>query len=156
MEPKIIEKEKMIIVGMVATGKDVGEVDIGELWDLFDSKRDKIKSKSSEKAYEIHIGDNSEPKRHYCIVGVETKEGEGETPIEMITKIMPSCKYAVFTHQLKNGGYGGIYDHINNWIENSKYEEAYSFEIQVYDERFKGPNNPESILEYYIPVVEVK
>jgi predicted transcriptional regulator YdeE len=27
------------------------------------------------------------------------------------------------------------------------------FDIQCYDERFKGPDNPESVVEIYVPIV---
>ena len=34
-----------------------------------------------------------------------------------------------------------------------EYAPAHAFDIQCYEERFKRPNNPESVIESLIPIV---
>ena len=73
-------------------------------------------------------------------------------PSEMFSKKLPKTKYAVFTAKgkdfLKVNDY--IYD---EWLPKSKYKESFTFQIQLYDsKRYKGLDNDDSEIDFYIPI----
>ena len=148
MEPKIVRKDPITLVGMVSYGGD-----IGRLWDAFTANDHLINHTFGEVGYELHAySKHSSPGDPYHIfVGVEVEKIEN-LPEIMFVKILPACEYAVFTHRLADEGYEGANEPINNWLETGPYERAYYFDMQVYDARFKGPENPDSELDFYIPV----
>ena len=153
MEPKIEQKLSMLLVGMVESGPTVSDIDIHGLWQIFQNKSDSIKHKVYEKGYEMHIDIENDEKIHYCICGVQIDEIE-DIPLGMFVTEVPAGTYAVFTHCFKDGYYAKVFEYVNNWIKNSKYDFAFPFDIQVYDKRFKGPDNPESVFEILVPVKE--
>lgn len=153
MKVNIVDKREMKIIGMMATGDSVIDININQLWKKFEEESTKIKGAILDKSYEIHLKDSSTPEQHYCMVGKEVKEIEN-LPLSMFVKVLPASKYAIFTHQFKDGGFGEAYRLINEWMDESDYTEAASFEIQSYDRRFKGIDDPESELDFYVPIKE--
>ena len=151
MEPKIVEKPEMILVGIVGCGSGVRDIDIHGLWQRFEKQSKDIKHGVEGKGYEVHIEEDAEPKMHFCLTGIEARKIE-DIPTEMFVKVLPACTYALFTHQFKDGDYGQAFQTAYDWLNNSEYTNAYPFDIQCYDARFKGPNNPESELDIYIPI----
>lgn len=59
--------------------------------------------------------------------------------------MLPPARYEIFTHNLADGGFGGAYRKIEEWMKSSEYEEAYPFEVQCCGES-------ESELDYWIPI----
>jgi AraC family transcriptional regulator len=152
MEPQFIDKSEIILVGIVGCGSDVSQLDIYGLWQRFNEYSKNIKHQIEGKGYEIHIQEETSPPMHFCLAGVEVQKIE-DVPIELFVKVLPACKYAVFTHHFKEGGFGYAFKTVYDWLKNSEYTPAYPFDIQCYDSRFTGPDNPESILEIYVPIV---
>ena len=148
MEPKIIKKNEIKLVGCVSYGGDIRDI-----WNVFMKHEKTIKHANLNAGYEIHIfpADHKQSKKYHIFVGVEVDQFE-DLPLETFAKIIPPCTYAVFTHRLANGGYAGANETIDNWIENSKYIMAYPFSIQYFDDRFKGGNQPDSEIDFYIPI----
>jgi AraC family transcriptional regulator len=148
MEPKIIEKDQITLVGMVSYGGD-----IGSLWDAFTASDHLIEHIVGEVGYELHAYPKgfSPGNPYHIMVGVEVSKVE-VLPEIMFVKFLPVCEYAVFTHRLRDGGYAGVNEPIDYWLETGPYERAYDFDLQVYDARFKGPEDPDSELDFYIPV----
>ncbi len=148
MEPTIVEKGEMTLVGMVNYGGD-----IGALWRAFIANDKLVKHTVEGVGYELHAyeADFEYGKPFYCFVGVEVTQLEG-LPDIMFAKVLPPCTYAVFTHRLADGGYGGANEPIDAWMRAAPYERAHAFDLQVFDHRFKGPDDPESELDFYIPV----
>jgi len=152
MKPEFIEKPEMTLVGLVGCAPEVGKLDIGGLWQRFDERHSlSIKHQVEGKGYEIHIEEQTTPPMHFCLVGVEVGKIE-DLPIELFAKVVPACEYAVFTHHFKDGGFGHAFKAVYDWLENSEYAPAHQFDIQCYDSRFKGPDDPESIIEIWVPV----
>lgn len=151
MEPRIVEKPEILIAGFVDSGQSIQDIDIGELWQKFERHSPHIRHQNPDIGYELHIEDVSEPKRHYCMTGVQVSAIE-EVPVGMFFKVLPAGHYAVFTHRLADGGFGGIYETMETWLKSSGYVEACPLEIQRFDARFRGPNDPESVIEYHIPI----
>jgi AraC family transcriptional regulator len=148
MEPKIVRKDQIKLVGMASYGGD-----IGRLWDALTANNHLITHAVGEVGYELHAYSmcSSPGDPIHIFVGVEVKKIEN-LPEIMFVKILPACEYAVFTHSLADGGYQGANQLIDHWLETGLYERAYDFDLQVYDARFKGPGNPDSELDFYIPV----
>jgi AraC family transcriptional regulator len=148
MKPKIVRKDQLTLVGIASYGGD-----IGRLWDAFTANDHLVKHVVGEVGYELHaFSKGSSPGDPiHIFVGVEVKKVEN-LPEIMFVKILPACEYAVFTHRLADGGYQGVNQPINHWLETGSYERAYDYDLQVYDARFKGPENPDSELDFYIPV----
>lgn len=152
VEPCIVQKPEIRITGFVKSGEDVRQIRIGELWDRFERHSSQICNKKPGIGYEVHI-ELSEPKRHYCMVGVEVS-AVTEIPAGMSVGVLPAGKYAVFTHRLADGGLVEVYEAMEKWLKDSGHIEARPLEIQCFDSRFRGPNDPESVLEYHIPIKE--
>jgi AraC family transcriptional regulator len=148
MEPNIVQKDPITLAGMVSYGGD-----IGRLWEAFSANDHLIRHTVGEVGNELHAysKDFSPGDPYPIFVGVEVSKIEA-LPEIMFVKILPGCEYAVFTHRLTDGGYAGLNETIEKWLETGPYERAYNFDLQVYDARFKGPEDPDSELDFYIPV----
>lgn len=166
MKPKIIERDESLLIGCIFYGNPFHSVkgwdmenEIGKLWVRFSKLLDEVKPQLEEiivnptMSYEVHIDPVivKEEKKWYVFIGVEVKEFKN-IPLEMFCKILPKTKYAVFT--AKGDDFKKANDFIyHEWLPKSKYEEAYSYQIQAYDsERFFGMEDPNSEVDFYIPI----
>jgi AraC family transcriptional regulator len=131
---------------------------IGQLWKRFENfyqnKKDSIKHSVSESGYELWIDfeEEKETKNKYIFVGVEV-ETIAPLPLELIAKILPETRYAVFTlegKEIKSDWPNQIW---NQWIPEAGMETSFNFLIEHYDsQRFKGMDNPDSELDIYVPI----
>lgn len=154
MKIEIIERPEMILAGIVDSGSHVSQINIAELWKRFMEHSDAIPNQvDKEKGYELHIEEDRSPRKHFLLIGVEVEKVEHE-PIEIFTKVLPAGNYLRYTHQFSEGGYAQAFEALYDWLEDSNYKPAHAFDIQVYDARFNGPDDPESIVEILVPVVE--
>ncbi len=153
MKPEFVKKPEMTLVGLVGCAPEVGQLDIVGLWQRFEDNHSRsIKHEVEGKGYEIHIEEETTPPMHFCLVGVAVRRIE-DLPVELFAKVVPACEYTVFTHHFRDGGFGDACKAVHEWVANSDYTPAYGFDIQCYDSRFKGPEDPESIIEIWVPVV---
>lgn len=149
MPPELVDKGEMVLVGMVSNDHD-----ICGLWNRFTAAEALVKHKVEGAGYELHIhpeGDNSW-QGYTLMVGVQVTKVE-DLPHEMFVKVLPACRYAVFTHKLSQGGYEGANAQMNAWLESGPYRLARDLCIQVFDSRFKGGDHPDSQIDFLIPVV---
>jgi len=152
MEPKIEEKEEIKLVGLIDRGKYAGDIDICGLWDDFEKVSKKIKNQIQGVSYEVHIDvDDLGQRHHLCFAGVEVKEIK-EIPLSCFVKVLPSSKYAVFTHRFAEGGFTKAFEKVYRWIDTSEYTQSYPFDVQYYDHRFKGSDDPDSVIDIYVPI----
>ncbi len=136
------------------------ENEIGQTWKrfmgLYKKYEDIIVNNIVNKktAYEVHIrpDDYKLTKKFYVFIGTEVKEAK-DTPLEMDIKILPPTLYASFTFRGEGMIKAGEFIW-GNWLPKSKeYEEAYPYFIQLYEEsRFLGLDNPESEIDYLVPI----
>ena len=152
MQPQFVSKPEMTLVGIVGCGSDVTKIDICGLWERFDGQSEHVKHQAKGKGYEIHIQEETNPPMHFCLVGVEV-QGIEHLPIEMFAKMIPACEYAVFTHRFKDGGFSYAFKAAYDWLKNSEHTSAYHFDIQCYDSRFKSPDDPDSVVEIWVPIM---
>ena len=176
MKPKIIERGPTMLAGMVFYGDPFAgtegwsqENEIGRLWGRFnrfwDDHQAEIRGAGKGGAakgrvvngnvgYELHVEPSEYPetKCFYVMVGVEISD-LADLPLELSVKTLPAGTYAVFTlrgPEITSNWPDAIY---KGWLPQSGYEEAHKFTVERYDgERFKGPNDPESELEIWVPV----
>ena len=149
MEPSIIDREETIFVGVVSEGED-----IYQLWQTFDFHVKEIKHKIDGACYELHTypEDPQSGNAPEYLVSVAVTAVE-DVPEGLVVRRLPAGRYAVFTHRLANGGFTGCNDTMNAWLKNGTYKLSPNASIQVFDARFKGPDNPESVIDFLLPVV---
>ena len=75
-----------------------------------------------------------------------------DTPDFLFGARLPAADYAIFTI---TGKLAKIHDMFmfayQDWISASKYEVAFPFDFELYDERFHGDVD-DSIIDLYIPI----
>lgn len=162
---KITGKKALKLVGCVYYGDPFHSSqewtiknEIGMLWNRFFtlySKYENIMQKEviNDRVYEIHIqpDDYSETGKFYVYVGMEAVHMDS-MPVEMFCKGLPSTKYMVFTFKGEDMYHGSEYIY-KDWFPNSDYDETYPYMILAYDKaRFKGMDDPESEVDFYVPV----
>ncbi len=153
MEPTIIKREETILVGLASA-----DVNMYALWQAFDAFDKQIKHKAAPAIYyEVHTfpDDPHSGQAPEYLVGVVVTQAE-DIPAGALVRRLPAGAYAVFTHHLANGGFTGCNEAMDAWLKNRPYQLSPNMSIQVFDDRFKGPNNPESIIDFLLPIREKK
>jgi AraC family transcriptional regulator len=162
--PKITQKKKITLVGMDFFGNPFEKAggwseqnEIGRLWKRFENfyknKKNSIKNPVSESGYELWIDfeGEKETKNKYIFVGVEVERIE-DLPLELVAKILPETRYAVFT--LKGSEIKSDWSVIwKKWLPEAGLKTSFDFMMEFYDcQRFKGMDNPDSELDIYVPI----
>ncbi|MDR1690079.1 MAG: GyrI-like domain-containing protein [Clostridiales bacterium] len=148
LNPKIINREAMIIAGISGDGNKTWDV-----WNRFEtlSKEKPLNNKLSENGYEIRLYDGEKNIVH---VGFSVS-GEDTAGCYELFKL-PAAKYACFDVYVEKG-YESENDAMNEWLETNS--EGYSerllgknhYCVEYYDERFNG-SEAGSIVEIWVPV----
>jgi AraC family transcriptional regulator len=161
MKPRIIIKDEFKVIG-IRGYSSINNNRIPELWTVFYSRIKEVKNIAQPmKCYGIceDIPDYKMPEftnetDFSELVSVEVDNFDF-IPEGMVSKIMPKAEYAVFTHKGSLKTLRDTYDYIyGTWFPNSGYEFGSSDDFELYDERFKGVDNPDSELDLYIPVIK--
>jgi AraC family transcriptional regulator len=75
----------------------------------------------------------------------------------MTYRRIPANEYVVFTFKGTAHNAGIIHDYLyTSWLKNNDYELCDRYNIEVYDERNKGPESEESITDIYFPIRKKK
>jgi AraC family transcriptional regulator len=165
MEPTIVEKDRIILLGLNFFGDPftmagwTEENEIGRLWKRFEAyltqNADRIKNvKDFQVGYEVWSADEeTAAKGNFDIfVGLEIKD-LADVPPDLLIKVLPATKYAVFTFegkQITSDWPRMIYQ---EWLPDSGYQSAHQYNFQLYDERFKGLDKiEESAIDVYVPI----
>lgn len=152
---KVISEVKVIGIKGNTTLKDNV---LPELWTSLNKNVSKIINKTDPlKAY--GICENNKPFNEFGeniefseIVGLEVTSFD-YIPEGMIVKVIPQGKYAVFTHKGALVRLRETYEYIwGTWIPSSKVELDMRDDFELYDDRFKGIDNPLSEIDIYIPI----
>ena len=154
MEPKIITKDAFLIAGVAGSGDETARV-----WQTYMKleKMNPLKNQVGEAGYEIRMHpDEEDPGKIH--VGVQVKDSN--VPKEYKLFFVPAATYAEFEIYPAKG-YESSNAEMSKWLEDnaSVYKEALMdgmhFGIEVYDQRFKGNDNPESVVGFLMPIVKV-
>ena len=152
IEPKIIRKGELIIGGLMGDGAKTGE-----LWNEYEEISDKspLKNKMEEYGYEIRLYDGSNCD---CFVGVRVSSDVVVSPFKTLK--LPDVLYAVF-EIYPYMGYESQNQAMDKWlIENKeKYQQlklnGKDYIVEFYDERFKGNEDADSVVEIWIPIIKL-
>lgn len=164
MQPQITEVTQFTLVGMSFYGDPFDlhsgwddENHIGLLWKRcmrFLRSHPEVKCQPGA-AFEVHIyGDETQEKGLFEVfVGlpIELRDAQ-ELPANLSLKILPATQYAVFTFtgEQISADWESI---LEVWISKSGYQACGAFNLQYYDERFKGLDQLEqSVLDVYFPI----
>ncbi len=150
-EPRMVEAPYRLLAGLVACVTDITELDIPGLWRRFEQNRAGIEATEQGVAYELHVQTEQQPQVHYCFVGMPVAAPDVESA-ELFTKAVPGGRFAVFTHNLADGSFEVAFQRVYEWLAASEFEPARPYDLQRYDERFVGPDNPDSVFEIHVPV----
>lgn len=151
MKIQVVRRPEIIIAGPLAVTSQADSAVISSLWETYERCADSIRHKEKNIGYELHITGQG---RHYCLTGIEVSKVEN-LPINCFAKTIPGGEYAVFTHKYSQSCFAQVYEQINHWLKENAPAEANAydrFEVQLYDDRFKGPKNPESVMDFLIPL----
>lgn len=171
MKPKIIEKDRLFLTGFSFYGDPFQfagdwseDNEIGRVWKRFGNyalnhKKELTYLKNKNTSYEVHIyNQETQTKGHFEVfVGCEI-ENINDVPVDLLIKILPPAKYAVFTIRGKSIVSSDWHKKMySEWIPNAGLSRTHTYNIQIYDKRFKGMDRiNESEIDIYIPVEIVK
>ena len=165
MNPKIVDLDRIILAGVSFYGDPfetsnvwTAENQIGRLWQrlmtYLEKRQPELGSLNNNNVgFEVHIrGEETEETGFYEVfVGMEIQEA-GQTPIDLLVKVLPKSTYAVFT--MRGGQITSDWeDEIGRWLKQNEYRVAFPYMFQYYDARFKGMERiEESEIDFYIPI----
>ena len=148
MQPTIITMRELTIAGIAGDGSQTGE-----LWESFDRQYSIAPfARLGSDAYEIRIDDGSA-----CVCHVGFSVEEEQTPQGYAILTFPASEYAVFDVCVING-YDSENKAMDEWLADNPQGYIQSmlggkpFVVECYNEKFKGGDQADSIVEIWIPV----
>lgn len=131
--------------------------EIPKLWTEFYKRIGEIKArKNLNSALGVceHVSNLSNSSKFRYIVCVEINSLDS-IPENMVSHIVPTNQYAVFTHKGPATELSKTYRYIYGiWFPKSDYKPITSDDFELYDQRFNDDNDSE--MEIYIPIKKVK
>ena len=163
LEPKIVQREDIILIGLEYYGPLQGEGwnennSIGHLWNRWKKFKDEYGHLIGEKivnpeiGYEVAAWNEEEYEntgQFYVFVGVEIKNIIEALPLQLVARRLPGGACAEFTVKGEEiQKWEDLFYH--KWLPESGYRcakfDGYSYQIQAYENgRFKGINQDEII-----------
>jgi len=150
MNPEVIGPKQITLLGMAQLGQN----HIDKLWQMFEKNEKDILNADPNSGYELHIFPEKHDRTSQIVVlaGFAINKIPADIPLCLMVKPLPVTKYAIFDYHLKDGDYVWINNQMENWLSNSLFNHHLNFSLQRYDQRFKGMDNEESIIQFYIPI----
>jgi len=145
----------MYLAGVVVYGNSDKGL-FTKAWEIFLKLNVGINWKDCNKAYgvEFFTEEFYHENKWFYMVAMEMPD-LSEIPMNMVGKVIPANSYAVFTAKggIKNLPKTSRHGH-EEWLPKSKCKEADWFEFELYDERAKDVDDPNSEIDIYIPIRE--
>ncbi len=152
MEPKIVQLDKFMAVGMPYLGKNENS-EIGQMWDKFMPRMAEIKhlAPGPEIAYGLCFQNQSGLVDYVASLPVTELT---DIPEGMVGREVPAQTYAVFECLgIKN--IGPTYHYIlNEWLPKSGFRPGDGADFEYYPETFNDAADPASLLYIYFPIVK--
>ncbi len=153
MKPRVFERGAFMVAGVTGSGGETGKA-----WNSFRklNKTSPLANKVGEDGYEVRIYPAEGPGEVH--VGFAVKDAH--VPPEYKVLSLPACTYAEFEIRPSKGYQSGNAE-MNRWLaENAEtYREALldgrHYAIEVYDARYKGDRNPDSVVGILMPISPV-
>lgn len=155
MEPKIVDLDRLILVGLPIYGNP-SEGGFGQAWHRFFPLSERIPHRVNPSVmYGVEFYGPEFAQEHNWTYFPSTAVGEldiSEIPDHLFAAVLPASRYVVFTAkgglEALPGAFRYAYD---TWLPASEYEAAGMLDFERYDDRFHG-NEPESEVDVYIPI----
>ncbi|MFT3736319.1 MAG: effector binding domain-containing protein [Rhodocyclaceae bacterium] len=150
LQPVIVELPAFEVIGMSVLCED--PTPIPALWQSFIARSHEISPKASpQRAYGVGVPESSERFRYYASWG-----SEPGTPLPegMERLVIPAQRYARFTHVGPAMAVVETYRQIWESLEPVwQLRHKLGPQFELHDERFKGPQHPQSEVDIHIPIV---
>lgn len=157
-EIKLVRKESFSVIGesCLLAKSDHGKNDaFGKFANQFLANRShEIRNAVSRQLYAINVYPaNYTGTEKYEFICCHQVHDLDHVPEGMVARTFPAQEYAVVTHKGSLRSLPDSYSYFHStWRSHVGYDYADSYDIQVYDARFLGPNHPDSELDIYVPV----
>jgi len=154
MEPQIIEKGKILLVGVPFFG-DPKEDQFGVTWGRFNAFEKIIQHRvDNTVAYGVEVYPPSFPKEwkwtYYASVEVSKFD---DLPLGLFGMALPASKYVVFTVKGDLSNIGKMFRYAyDEWLPKSNYQSAFPFDFEYYDARFRHDKPESSEIDIYLPI----
>ena len=140
MEPKIVEQNEILAIGLEQTYDQDSKQSIPELWRRLTERIDEIPGRKPNLAYGICEPHDPGGGRFLYMAAVEVDSLEA-VPDGMVAKTLPAQRYAVFTHKLRSSDIAAdikpTLQYIwGTWLPQSGYRRAGTPDFELYDDRF--------------------
>lgn len=156
MEPTIIERGDIHVVGLCGSFDQESSVSIPDLWRRFNPEPGEIPNVVPDRYWGVIEMTNMDVGEFDYSVALEVTE-PGAPPEGMVANTLPGGRFAVFTHKIRTVPFGAelrqtmryIY---GTWVERSEECLRTWYELELYDERFnRGTMGGE--LDIYVPIM---
>ena len=153
MEPVLVEKERLVIVGFQQRVLPYDNA-IPQLYGQWAERANEVEQVIPGRTFGVELvpSDSTREDGFEFVAGAEVTTESLAIPEGMTTFVAEAGNYAVFTYRGTLGFIRTFIDRIyKDWLS-PKWSVRAGYHMEVYDERFLGPFNEESILEIWIPV----
>lgn len=152
MEPLIQRVPGFCVVG-VSTFGDAASGLFPRAWDMFMKLEKNVEWKETDKAFGIEFYTEEFHKEgKWFYMACKEVANLTSIPEVMVGKRIPENQYAVFTCEGLSNLKNTFQFAYREWLPGSNYVSAGCYDFELYDDRFKGADNPESVIDIYIPV----
>jgi len=160
VEAKLIQRQGMLLAGMACNVslKDVQKRVTIHLAEKFMARKSEINNiMNTREVFGLSTDPenyNPDTDKFEFFIGVEVS-ATTDLPIDMVFREVPKNEYVVFTFKGPATNAGQVHDYLyTSWLKNNNYKLADLYNIEIYDERSKGPDSEESVTDIYYPVVK--
>jgi AraC family transcriptional regulator len=150
MEPQIVKKPAMTLVGLQLHGKMAG-MDIQALWTGFGLRMAELKIVANVDICYGAMNHYDEATGEFDYLAACEVRDAGAAPGDMVRWNVPAQTYAVFSCTLPQIGAAWTTAY-RQWLPTSGYQRATGPEFELYDEKF-NPQDPTATLYLYVPIV---
>jgi len=152
VKPQIVRLDRIYLVGLLYYGENKhGE--IPRLWGEFSKCMNDIINRKGNSAYGLCVSPENDKSGNFQYVSAVEVNELSDYPIYMVGKVIPANDYAVFTHVGPVSKLRETYDKIyNEWTERSDIKLLKTYDFELYDHRFKGSEDPESVIDIYFSI----
>ncbi len=156
MQPNIIQFPRMMVIGVPYFG-NASNGAFGKVWGRLGPLLQQVPNQKMPKTMlgvEAYTDDMQTSGQWFYLAGVEVSSLD-EVPVQLDAKVIPAHSYAVFDHVGRLPGtlaetFAYAY---KTWLPQSGYQQAAPFDLERYDARYLGNDNPASVVQVCIPVV---
>jgi AraC family transcriptional regulator len=150
MEPQIVSKPAMTLVGLKLHGKLEG-MDLKSLWNEFGPRMTELASTANLAICYGAMDNYDEATGKFDYLAACEGKNIAAVPAGMVSWSVPAQTYAVFPCTLPQIGEAWTMAY-QQWLPHSGYRRAAGPEFELYDERF-NPQDPASVLYLCVPIV---